>query len=192
MQPETQVPNQQPAQWQFTPEQQMPTAGNAQAAVRGEADNTQAHVSWTASEFIAYQKGVGWYLTAFGVLLVLAALTYLLSRDMISAGAIFIIGILFIGFASRKPRVLTYEISSQGVKIGEKLYHFGTLKSFAVIEEESMRSIDILPLQRFMPAISMYYEPQDEIAIIEALGTYLPKEERQQPLIDKLMHRLRF
>jgi hypothetical protein len=99
---------------------------------------------------------------------------------------------LFIGFASRKPRVLTYEVSSQGIKIGEKLYQYNSLKSFAVIEEGSINSIDILPLQRFMPGISMYYEPQDEPAIVEALGTYLPREERKQPAIDKLMHRIRF
>lgn len=191
MQPETQAPNQQPAQWQFVPEQPSSPSNNGPQLANQNASNG-IHISWTASEFIAYQKGVGWYLAAFFVILVVATITYLLSSDYISVGAIVLIGFLFIGLASRKPRVLTYEISSQGIKIGNKLYPYGTLKSFAVIEEESMRSIDILPLQRFMPAVSMYYEPQDENAIVEALGAYLPQEERKQPYIDKLMHRIRF
>ncbi len=189
MQPETQTPNQQPAGWQFVPEQQTPpNQPNSQASVSAK----EVHVSWTASEFIAYQKGAGWYLSAFFVILIIAGITFLLGQDVISAVVIFIIGGLFIGFASRKPRVLTYEVSSQGIKIGEKLYQYNSLKSFAVIEEGSINSIDILPLQRFMPGISMYYEPQDEPAIVEALGTYLPREERKQPAIDKLMHRIRF
>lgn len=190
MQPETQPQNQQSGGWQFVPEQ--PITNGVQPSQSSAPSTPDTHIAWTASEFIAYQKGAGWYLAAVAVLVCIAAIVYLITRDLISTSAIFITGVLFIGLAARKPRVLNYEISDQGIKIGEKTYLFSTLKSFAVIEEESMRSIDLLPLQRFMPAISMYYEPQDEATIVEALGMYLPKEERKQPMIDKLMHRIRF
>lgn len=125
-------------------------------------------------------------------LLGIVAVIFLLTRDPISSLATFIIGLLLIVFASRKPRVLNYEISDQGIQIGQKLYPFATLKSFAVIDEGAIHSIDLLPLQRFMPAVSMYYEPADEATIVQTLGSFLPKEERSQPLIDQLMHKIRF
>lgn len=197
MQPKLQTPNQQPTQWQFTQQQVSPintntqNNNNNQVAVNQQASNV--HISWTASEFIAYYKGAGWYIVATIVLIIISTITYFLSsQDIISTVVIFIIGAIFIGFSLRKPRVLNYEVSNQGIRIGEKLYSYKTLKSFAVIEEETMRSIDLLPLQRFMPAISMYYEPNDETAIVDALSIYLPKEDRKQPLIDKLMHKIRF
>ncbi len=199
MQPESPPPGQQPTQWQFVPEQQQPQvyANTAQAipavaAAQPPSPSPEAHVSWTASEFIAYQKSGGWYFAIFMALLGIIAVIYLLTRDTISTVVTFIIGVLFIGLASRKPRVLNYQITDKGVKIGEKLYSFTSLKSFAVIDEGTMHSIDLLPLQRFMPAISMYYEPQEEEQIVQTLGFYLPKEDRKQPLIDQLMHRIRF
>lgn len=190
MPPETQAPNQQPAGWQFVPDQQPTSPINPQTSNQDISDDVYAN--WTASEFIVYQKNVGWYIMAFFVIIVLALITYFISKDWISAVVIVIFGFLFIGFAARKPRVLNYEISSQGIKIGDKLYLYGSLKSFAVIDEGTMRSIDILPLQRFVPVVSMYYDPNDEEAIIRALGTFLPQEERKQPAIDKLMHKIRF
>lgn len=195
MQPESLPPSQPQNQWQFVPEQNQPqvtTNNNPEPAPQLTSSASEAHISWTASEFIAYQKSAGWYISIFIGLIGLMAVIYLLTRDLISSGATLIIGLLFIVYASRKPRVLNYAISDDGIQIGEKLYAFATLRSFAVIDEGTMHSIDLLPLQRFMPAVSMYFDPQDEEVIVQTLGSFLPKEERKQPMIDKLMHRIRF
>lgn len=150
------------------------------------------NVSWSASEFIAYQKTAGWYALALFGLIGLAAVIFVISRDYISSGSIIIIGLLFLAYASRKPRVLTYSVGSDGVHIGEKLYTYATIKSFAVIDEGNLRSISLIPMQRFMPAISMYFEPQEEAKIVESLSSYIPREERKQDAIDRMMHRIRF
>ncbi len=178
-------PEQQPStQWQFDAEgQQAPaTTPTAQAS----------DVSWSASEFIAYHKSVGWYLLVLMIVILLAAAAYGLTKDKISSGSIVIIGIMFVVFASRKPRVLTYQVNESGIRIGEKALAFSTLRSFAVIDEGNFRSIMLLPMKRFMPPISMYFEPQDEDKIANALGNYLPKEDRKQDTIDRFMHKIHF
>jgi hypothetical protein len=43
-----------------------------------------------------------------------------------------------------------------------------------------------------MPPISVYFEPQEEATIVELLGRYLPQEDKNQDIIDKLMHKIRF
>jgi len=190
----------QQANWSYNPTQNTPQAGNNQQdtapTLQDIEDSVQDQgstiISWTASEFIAYQKGVGWYVVALMALLVIGGIIFLITKDYISAIMTSLLIFVFIVFASRKPRVLNYEISDQGIHIGNNLINFSTLKSFAVIDEGSIRSIDLLPLKRFMPSISMYFEPQDELKIVQALGSYLPKEERNQPFIDKLMHKIRF
>jgi hypothetical protein len=76
--------------------------------------------------------------------------------------------------------------------IGQKFYDWGMFKSFSVIEEDAINSIYLTPLKRFMPAISVYYSPDDEEKILTTISNYLPHEERARDFIDKLMHRIRF
>lgn len=177
--------------WQFT--QRDDDTQTVQTSPPPPEAPSDAHISWSASEFIAYHKSSGWYIKVLLVLGVIAGAAYLLTGgDWISTISILIIGILFVVFAGRKPRVLDYGIDSDGIHIGGKLYSFTTLRSFAVIDEGSLHSIALLPSQRFMPSVSMYFEPQDEDQIVAALGSYLPMEDRKQDMIDRFMHKIRF
>jgi len=179
MQPEQQPPS----QWQFAPGEQQPAVTSTQAS-----DN----VSWSASEFIAYHKSAGWYLQVLLIVAALSAAAFFITRDLISTVSIVIIGIMFMVFAGRKPRVLNYAIDKAGIHVDQKLYAFATLRSFAVIDEGTLKSITLLPAKRFMPPISMYFEPQDENKIVETLGSFLPKEDRKQDAVDRFMHKIRF
>lgn len=173
-------------QWQFGAGS-APDVANASATVKASDD-----VQWSASEFIAYQKTAGWYLLILLGIVALAAVVFLATQDYLSSGAIVVAGILFLMFASRKPRVLNYSVNSSGLTIGQKHYTFKDFRSFSIIEETHVRSIMLTPLKRFMPAISMYFEPTDERKITEALSAYLPYEDRKQDAVDKVMQRLRF
>lgn len=174
--------------WQFVKD-----VGSTEATSSTGTGALNQEFTWSASEFIAYHKSFGWYLAVFLFLLVLAGgMFFITGRDIVSTISIMVVGTLFMVYASRKPRVLKYTISKNGVQIGDKLYSFSILRSFAIIDEGSLRSISLLPLKRFMPTISMYFEPQDEPKIIEALGSYLPKEDKRQDIVDKFMHKIRF
>lgn len=186
MQPDN---DQQTGQWQFI---QDDTPAQAASASSSSAES-KSQFSWSASEFVAYHKGGGWYVMVFfGLIALVAIVFFITSKDFISAGSVLLIGILFMIYASRKPRVLAYQIDKSGVRIGEKLYPFSVLRSFAVIDEGSLHSISLLPLKRFMPSISMYFEPKDESTIVEVLGKYLPKEDKSQDMVDRFMHKIRF
>lgn len=183
MQPEQSEPQ---SSWQFVPETNNP---DVSAATQPSASSP---VSWSASEFIAYHKNAGWYLLALLVVAVIAGGVFLITGDVISVVSIVVLGILFLVFASRKPRVLQYSVDDKGVTVGQKLYAFKELRSFAVIDEGAMHSISLYPLKRFMPPVSIYYEPQDEASIVDLLGNFLPKEDKNQDMVDRLMHKIRF
>lgn len=204
MQPTEQQSNQTP-QWSYAPEQsnQQPLSQDAttdqdssltmQEVEESIQNEGSIIISWTASEFIAFEKSSSWFIKALGVNLVIVVLVFLItSRDIISTVSVFILGLFFMVLAKRQPRVLDYAVTNKGIDIGGKLYSYNILKSFSVIEEGAISSIDILPLKRYMPSLSIYYEPQDEPKIVEALSAYLPQDNRKQPLVDKLMHKIRF
>ena len=184
MQPQQQ--SGQTSQWQFVPET------NSNGNNDSKAEDGVKSVNWSASEFVAYQKNPGWYFLMMSAIICISIIIFFITSDLISAGATVLIGVLFLVFASRKPRVLKYQISKDGVQIEDKMYSYGALHSFAVIDEGSLHSIMLLPTQRFMPAVSIYFDPAEEQKIVETLGSYLPHEERKQEFIDRLMHKIRF
>lgn len=168
---------------------QAPAAVPQQAQVQQSGDS----VSWAASEYIAHQKNAGWWLGFTAILSIAAVLIYLITRDIFSV--IIVVSVFGAAgyYAARKPVVQQYRITDEGVYIGDKLYHFSELKSFALVRQGAFSNIEFLPMKRFMPYIPMYYAPDQEDAIMDTLSQFLPFEsERRQDPIDRLMHKIRF
>lgn len=175
--------------WTFHPE------GSASASPTGNDSLSSPHaesISWTASEFIAHEKDFSWFaLLGVGTGL-LTVVTYLVTRDIVSTVVVLIVAVTFGAFAVRKPRVLQYSVDTAGIHVGTRFYPYEMFKSFSLIQEGGIRSIMLMSLKRFMPPLSLYVDPADEDRIITVLADYLPLEEREQDLLDRLMRRLRF
>ena len=175
---------QQDAPWQFDGSQEVAPATPAQRSTHT--------VSWSASEFVAHQKGVGWYLLLALVTAAVSGIIFITTHDFIATGVVIFAAIAFGSFAARQPRVLQYQIDNDGLHIAEKLYHYENFKSFSVIEDDAIHLVMLMPMRRFMPALSIYYAPEDESKIINALADFLPFEPAQLDIIDRLMRRIRF
>ena len=149
-------------------------------------------VSWTASEFIAHQKTVGWYGILAAATIVFSVLIYILTRDLITSGFV-IFGALILGYyASRQPSELHYQIDAKGVLIGDKSYGYESFRSFSIVDEGAFASVVFMPLKRFAPLRAVYFAPEHEDKIIEMLMPRLPFEEYSHDAIDRLMSRIRF
>lgn len=180
------TPTEPSGNWQFNNDTTDNTPATAQLAIN-------ESVSWTASEFIAHAKSAGWYVVLVLVAVAGAGLAYYLTNGEIFTPAIIVIvAILFGVMGARKPRELPYRIDAKGIHIGEKNYPFGGFKSFSVVQEEGVESIWLLPLQRFAPGLSIYFAPEDRDRILAILDDFLPVEEKQLDMVDRLMHKIRF
>ena len=156
------------------------------------SNNEQVELSWTASEFIEHQKPQGWYLSLTAAALVVAAAMYFVLRDIVTTVVIVIAAVLFGVVGARKPRATNYSLSRTGLRIGDKAYPYSAFKSFSVLEEGAINSIQLLPLKRLMPPISLYFPPEMEEQIGDLLSDYLPHEDRDHDAIDRLMKRMHF
>lgn len=163
------------------------SAGPAPVPVEDSSD-----LRWTASEFIEHQKPQGWYMAVGLAGLGVAGLLFFITRDIVTSIVIVVAAILFAAAGARKPVAKTYILSGGGLQIGEKAYPYSMFKSFSVIEEGAIDSVQFLPLKRFMPPVSIYFPPEQEDQIVELIADYLPHEDRDHDPIDKLMKRLHF
>lgn len=181
---------------QNTPDNQQPESNWQFSADENQSANsdqtTHDAVTWTASEYIAHEKGGSWYILLAVAVVIGSAFVYLITREVVSTVVIAVMGIAFGAFAARKPQELEYILDESGLKVGSKLYMYSQFKSFTVVEEGAIDSIMLMPLQRFMPPLSVYFDPADEEKIINALSAYLPYEDRKQDPVDRLMRKVRF
>jgi len=149
-------------------------------------------ITWTASEFIDHEKSLGWYLVLIAGSLVITALVYLITRDVLSTVIVALVAIIFASFAGHKPRTQQYGLSLQGLQIGIKTYGYQDFKTFSVIEEGAIASIVFMPLKRFMPPLTIYVAPDMEEQVVTYLSAFLPFEQRRADMVDSLMRRIRF
>lgn len=175
----------QEAGWQFKSEEE-------DYSSQAPATQSMSAVNWTASEYVAHEKGAGWYMLVVASSLVIAAVVYLITREMVSPVVVGILGISFAAFGARKPQVLDYSIDNSGIQVGAKHYPYGMFRTFSVLQEGGVRSILLMPLQRFSQPLSIYYEPTDEERILDALGAHLPHEDRKIGPVENLARKIRF
>ncbi|HET7672935.1 MAG TPA: hypothetical protein VFK11_00285 [Candidatus Saccharimonadales bacterium] len=178
-------PQDEKATWAYKPEE---PAANP----KPEQPKNKKPITWTASEFVHRHKSSGWYTVFFLGIVVLSVLVYLLTKDIISVVAIAMAGIIFLILAGRKPHQLTFEINDEGITIDKKFYPYNLFRSFGLAQEDGIRSINFMPLKRFMPELSLYFPPDQEAAIVSFLSDHLPHSEHTERTVDKLARKLNF
>jgi hypothetical protein len=147
-------------------------------------------VSWTASEFIDHHKDAGWYLLLAGAVLLLCALIFIFTKDIISVIAIAIAIVLYLIITSSKPRQRSYTMTQEGISIDEKFYPFNSFKSFILSQQGAIGCVTFLPLKRLLPELEIYFALADAERIVGMLAGSLPNDQRKDRVIDRLIQKL--
>lgn len=188
-----------PSQPQLAPEQSIQQQA-PQAAVQTPQREEQPvsvkpptdAITWSASEFVEHQKSAGWYMATLGVSALAIIIVYFVTADIFSVVVLVILAVVFVVFAGRKPRTLTYSLQGNTIKVGDKAYGLNSFRSFSLSEDGPIHSISFLPMKRFHPPLSIYFAPEDEDRIGSYLSNKLPFEDRPPDVVDSLMKRIRF
>ena len=149
-------------------------------------------ITWTSAEFLHHQKTSTWYgAYALGAIL-LAAILFFITRDIISTVVVIgaMGGLLFI--SAREPKQQTYILQEDFVQVGNKAYSLHDFKAFSVDEEAPVLGITLLPLKRFMPPVVLYVDEVHEEAVVDYMASFLPLEPHKVDAMDSLLRRLRF
>jgi len=65
-------------------------------------------------------------------------------------------------------------------------------KAFAVIDEGAFSNIMLVPYKRFALPVNIYYPPEQEEAIVEALAAHLPMQPPSDDALDRFVRKVRF
>jgi len=183
--------------WQYNPDgkeavEDLPDEDNESPDSKPAPATRGKTFSWQAPEFIAHPHPASWYAALVVVTVVLAAGVFLVTKDYIAIGVIVVLGVIVGLSAKRQPRLISYELSNSGLNINDKKYPYSSFKSFSMLRDGDMTSVNLFPLKRFMPLVSAYLAHSDEDKVTKAIGNHLPYEQRQMDSMDRLSRRLRF
>lgn len=168
------------------------SAVDGQPVMAHDVDEVNKSIEWTASEFIHHDKSFVWYLVLSVVTVIIATLVYLVRHDYFATGAVVVVAIIFGIIGTRKPRSLDYRLDDKGLGVAGKVYSYQHFKSYFVGHDSALASLNLVPLRRFMPILTVYYDPADETDIEETVSNYLPMEQREKDILDKFLQKIRF
>ena len=172
-----------PGQWQY----------HASSKLKAEPSTVaMPEFTWTASEYVSSPKSLQWYMALATGTLLLTVGIYIWTKDVFSVVAIIIMVTLLGIFGARKPKIIEYKLTSAGIGVATKVYLYKDFRSFSIIDEDAFSSVQFLPLKRFMPLVSIYYDPADEERILDILMAHLPMDERPNGSVEHLARRIRY
>ena len=147
--------------------------------------------SWQAAEGIQNQRNTGWYVL-FGIIVAgLMALAIWVFNSITFAILLPVMAVAVILLSSKPPRTITYAVSPKGVYVADKLYDFSEFRAFGVIQEPEHASVMLLPVKRFSPGLTLYFDEKDGEIIVDMLGARLPMQEVKPDALEKLIRLIR-
>jgi hypothetical protein len=153
--------------------------------------DTPLEITWTADGQLIKKHATGWGFRIISLSLLLGAIIFFITGgDWMSAGSVVVVGLLFSVLGSRHPS-LTYKINASGVTIADKSYGYGRFQAFSVTQDRMLTTIELVPLQRFMPVVVLYLDPNQRDQIIQIISQYLPVHQRRQDFVDRIVDSVR-
>lgn len=169
----------------------MPDVTTAGYSEQSQFDDEKV-IEWVSSGEELRARAVAWRVRMTFLSLLASGIVYLITRDIFSAGSVGAVGLLFGLLGSRKPPSLSYMLSSRGVQIGRRQYGYNEFRAFMVDDDVQASSINLIPLKRFLPLLSLHCDPKQRDEIVEMLAAHLPMEMYRRDAIDSIVNRVKF
>jgi len=148
------------------------------------SEDVLAH--WQGPEYETYSRDRRWYLIAASIFI--AIIVYALITDSpIMAITFILIGIVGYIHLQKKPRVLDFTISRDGVFAGNEIYEFDQIKSFWIFyEPPHTRILSLHTKGSLAPYVHIPIHQENPSKIRKALLKSIPEKKQSFTIIDTL------
>ena len=148
-------------------------------------------ISWQAPEYIHREKTSDWYWIV-GIVTISIALISIILNNVIFGILIVACSFTLSLFASRKPQLITMQVTGLGVDVGKAHHPYDTLESFWIETREVHPRILLKSKKAFTSFIVILLGNGSSEEIHAKLLEHLPEEEHSEPLLEKLLIYLGF
>jgi hypothetical protein len=156
-----------------------------------EQTKSKKEISWTAPEFIRYEKGPAWFLWLFIISGIFFAIAILMKSYIFSL-IIFLAAFSLYIQAQKKPRKIKFIINKKGVLTGSELHPWENLNSFWIFEDEEKKYISFESKKILRPRLNIPLDGQEIAAIRDALESFIREKKYEESMLDILARRLKY
>ena len=144
-------------------------------------------VSWQAPEYVARYKSPLWYVAFVAVVIVLIMVAVFVIKSWSFAVLLPVMAVALFAFSARPPRMINYSLSEKGLYINDTLHGMSEFKAFGVLHELDHYSLELIPVRRFRPKLSVGFDQASGEDIVDIMGTRLPMEDVKLDAFDKIV-----
>jgi hypothetical protein len=146
----------------------------------------KALYEWQAGEFTTNEVGsFGWW--GVGGFLVLAAAWTIWMKQWMGLAVVIMIGVMVWLVRGMKPRKFDHQLTEVGVKVGSRVYPYNTLKSFWIVLDTNVRTVNLLPDKKFGFLLTLQLGDANVDKVRETLAKFLPEDaSRGEDTVDKI------
>ncbi|TAK89077.1 hypothetical protein EPO04_03175 [Patescibacteria group bacterium] len=153
--------------------------------------NLPQSYTWEASEYIYHQKPAFWYLGLWLATAIIAAVLGFF-QQWLSIAVVVVMALAVMIYSRKQPRTLSYQLDASGVNIHGNITAYSSFHSYSVMQDTGWYSVDLEPIKRFVPRLTLICENDDIQTIDQILSQHLPRVDRDPDWIESLTRYLRF
>ena len=165
--------------------------GLNQDSVNQSQTDLRQPISWQAPEPAHEPHNAVWYLFFAVVVIGLMALSIFVFKSITFTILIPVMTVAVILLSFRPPQIIQYSIGPKGIYVGDKLYDFSEFRAFGVVQSPRGPYIIVLPVKRFSPGVTLYFDQFQGEAIVDMLGARLPIQEIKEDSMEKFIRLIR-
>jgi len=149
-------------------------------------------LQWQALEYEMYYKPSDWY-WALGILTLGLVVVAAIMQNVLFGVFALLAGFTLAMFGAKPPRVRTFSINHEGVRIDAQLHPFDSLKSFWIFYTPPIHQELRLETKRSLqPHLTIPLGDTNPLEVRVALIPYMPEKPQEESLIEIMSQYLRF
>lgn len=144
-------------------------------------------ITWKAAEHNHAEKSSDWF-WVLGILALSGALAAFFFGNFLFAILILVGAVAVSLQAVRPPRIFNYVVATRGIRVGDRLYPFGTLESYRLDDDDEQGpQLLIKSKQVYSPLIVIPVPEEYADDVEELVKARLPEDDLEEPLAHKLL-----
>jgi hypothetical protein len=141
---------------------------------------------WSAPEYEMKEKSQKWLMVAALILIVFISYA-VYSNSPIMAFTFILIGVVGYILINKKPNVVEFAITDDGVAVGNELYEYHNIHSFWIFYEPGeIKAISLFIDSKLNPYVHIPLANEDPVKIRELLLQYIPEKRQEFRLVDRI------
>lgn len=149
-------------------------------------------LKWKAPEYEHHHKSRGWFIllwAIFGYLIIRA----FLDKNIIEIILWFISGLTINIITLKEPKIIEFQITSQGILANNHLYRFDSIESFWIFyDPPDIKNVSFILKHHLSTHMHLPLSNTDPIKVRELLINIIPEEEQKETLSEVFFRAIKF